>query len=96
MEYYLCIGVNELCGVGQFDRVGHSMTLAEFRGQGLFPSSGFIKRRPEQSPGNHTHTFICCKINIFKGEKDTSVTKGRVEKTNLLYDFSDIWLHGFF
>lgn len=72
------------------------MTLAEFKGQGMFPSIGFMKRRPEQralrmsvtSDGPHKqNTFICCKINILlKRKRDTSVAKGSVEKTDLLYD----------
>lgn len=31
------------------------MTLAEFKGEGMFPSIGFIKRRAEQSPENVSH-----------------------------------------
>lgn len=64
------------------------MTLAEFKAQGVFPFT---------SDGHHTHTFICCKINIFKGEKETlALQRGEWRKQIFCMILSDIWLHRFF
>lgn len=47
------------------------------------------------SSGHHAHTFISCKINIFK-EKETVLQRGEWRKQIFCMILLDIWLHSLF